>query len=431
MAWEPPERPDWVVAVNAGRVVPMSEEASLPLSRDALMGEARARLGMPDGGLADFGGPGFDAEAMLEPLDVLLPSLENEAELSLMGRWLARRFLLRLLEGRLQLMDLLRRDPGVVDETVDEPLFVAGAPRTGTTILHTLLAADPAHRVPEGWELLRPVPPPDPDPERYALDPRIALADRELRMPQTVVSGLLAIHEYGGRKPKECLSSMSFAFRSEEFTARHHVPSYERWLLDCDMKPAYEMHKLVLQVLQRRTSPADWVLKSPVHLHSLPTLLAVYPDARVAITHRDPLALLASLTSLIANLRWAHSDVVDYAEIGHAHVERYATSLGKLAAMTADGLLPEDPLHHSRYAEFMDDAMTVVAGLYDRFGRPLSDAAAKRMGETLAARPQGGEHGRHAYSVDDLGAEPAVLRERFRSYQEQFDVPDEVQIPAR
>jgi len=422
VSWKPPERPEWVQAINAGRVPPIAAEAALPLERDALLGEARARLGLPDGGIEDFCHAEFDADRFVEPLDRVLAALEEEAALTPIGRWLTRRFLLRLLEVRLQLMAWLRADPGVRDEPIEEPLFVAGAPRTGTTILHAMLAADPAHRVPLGWELLRPVPPPDPD--RSADDPRIGLADRELVLPQTVVSGLLAIHVYGGRRPKECLSAMSFAFLSEEFTARYDVPSYGAWLERCDMTPAYEMHRLVLQVLQRRSGPCAWVLKSPVHLHSLATLLRVYPDARVAVTHRDPLAMLASLTSLIATLRFAHSDAVDFRAIADAHARRYRASLSRLVEWTDAGLLPPAQLHHSRYQDFLDDPLEVLAALYARFGRPFSDDARARVRVALAARPQG-EHGEHDYSFEDLGLDRATLRAQFAAYQSRFGVPAE------
>ena len=157
MAWQPEPRPDWVLAVNAGDVSPITEVAALPLDRDALLAEARATLGMDGRGV-----DGFGSDEFLEPLDVLLPALEKEAELSVIGRFLTRRFLLRLLEVRAQTVAYVRDDPGVVDEEILEPVFVAGAPRTGTTILHALLAQDASVRVPEGWELLRPVPPPNP-----------------------------------------------------------------------------------------------------------------------------------------------------------------------------------------------------------------------------------------------------------------------------
>jgi hypothetical protein len=411
-----------VQAINAGRIPPIAAEAALPLELEPLLAEARACQGLPDGGVADFCHAEFDADRFVEALRRVLAALEEEAELTPIGRWLTRRFLVRLLEVRLQLMAYLRADPGVRDEPIEAPLFVAGAPRTGTTILHAMLAADPAHRVPLGWELLRPVPPPGPSDSSNG--PRVELADRELVLPQTVVSGLLAIHVYGGRRPKECLSAMSFAFLSEEFTARYHVPSYESWLARTDMTPAYAMHRLVLQVLQRRSGPAAWVLKSPVHLHSLPALFDVYPDARVAVTHRDPLTMLASLTSLIATLRWAHSDSVDYRAIAQAHAERYVASLGRLAPWTDAAQLPPAQLHHSRYQDFLDDPLAVMAALYARFGRPFDAGARARVREALAARPAA-LHGEHDYSFDDLGLDRAALRARFRSYQERFAVPDE------
>ncbi|MDJ0847966.1 MAG: sulfotransferase [Myxococcota bacterium] len=425
MSWQPPERPDWVLAVNRSQTGPLAEEAALPLARDALLGEAAARQGCAGSAAAltaAFGRPGFEAEPAIENLDRLLHALESEAHLTTIGRVLTRRFLLRLLEVRLQLMACLDEDPGVVDEAIVAPLVVAGAPRTGTTILHTLLAADARHRVPLGWELLRPVPPPPEDAEACTADPRVALADRELQGPQTVVSGLRAIHEYGGRRPKECLSAMSFAFQSEEFTARYAVPHYERWLVSSDMSPAYRLHRLVLQVLQRRRPGTKWVLKSPVHLHALPTLFETYPDARVAVTHRDPLTLLASLTSLIANLRWAHSDAVDADEIARSHVRRYQATLERLVDWTESSALPSRQLHHSRFVDFQQDALAVVRGLYDRFGLAWSPDAERAMCEALDDHPADA-HGRHAYRRNALGADPAALRPAFARYQARFDVP--------
>lgn len=428
MSWQPPERPDWVLAANEAKAGPIAEEAALPLTRDALLGEAAARQGRPAGSVAAltaaYGRPGFEAEPAIENLARLLAALEDEARLTTIGRLMTRRFLLRLLEGRLQLMAYLDEDPGVVEEEIEAPLFVAGAPRTGTTILHALLAADPRNRVPLGWELLRPVPPPPNDPEACASDPRIALADRELVGPQTVVSGLRSIHEYGGRKPKECLSAMSFALQSEEFTARYAVPSYERWLVSSDMTPAYRIHRLVLQVLQRRRQATAWVLKSPVHLHALPTLLETYPDARVAITHRDPLTLLASLTSLIANLRWAHSDTVDPAEIARAHVRRYRSSFERLVDWAGSGALPSGQVHHSRFADFQRDALAVVAQLYEQFGIAWSRESEASMRQALGDNPAG-RHGKHAHSREDLGEDPEILRAAFARYQARFEVPSD------
>jgi hypothetical protein len=422
MSWSPPERPEWVRAINAGEIAPISEEAALPLDLDSLVGEAASRQGRSGESVGPFDHPDHPVEPAFEALGRFLHALEDEAPLTTMGRWMTRRFLLRLLEVRLQIVSYLERDPGVQDEEIITPLFVAGAPRTGTTILHTLLATDTRHRVPLGWELLRPVPPPSPEPAEFPADPRISLADRELVRPQTVVRGLLSIHEYGGSRPKECLSAMSLAFQSEEFTARYAVPSFARWLENSDMSPAYRMHKLVLQILQRRSARTSWVLKSPVHLHDLPTLFATYPDARVAITHRDPLTLLASLTSLIANLRWAHSDSVSASSIAADHIRRYSRTFDQLVAWSDEEALPLEQIHHSHFADFRQEPIETVQGLYGKFGIPWSNEAEAAMRTSLAENPSD-RHGGHVYSREDLGGEPAELRQTFARYQSRFAVP--------
>jgi Sulfotransferase family len=417
MAWQAPPRPEWVRAANAGEIPPISEIARLPFDRDALLREARAELGV-DGKGAD----GFGDDDFLEPLEVLLPALEREAALTVLGRWITRRFLLRLLQVRAQTVAYVRRDPGVRDEVIERPVFVTGAPRTGTTILHALLAQDPRSRVPEGWELLRPVPPPDP--AGYPDETRVELAERELRTPALVTGTLDAIHEYRGRMLKECVSSMSFVLRSEEFTARYHVPSYAAWLGACDMAPAYEWHRLVLQILQRRLRTERWVLKSPVHLHSLPTLLAVFPDARLVVTHRDPLAVLGSVTSLVATMRWTHSDEVDYPDIGSYHTDLYSASLDRLVDLTECSALAGRPVHHTHYDAFMRDPLGTVAAVAGAIGVPIDERAANAMRAYLDEHPQGA-HGAHRYSFDDLHLEPGDARARFARYQTYFHVANE------
>ncbi len=420
------ERPPWVQLVNAGGVPAIADVARLPFRLDAMLAEVRATEGIDDGGDRDFGDPARLGD-FREPLEVLLPALEREADLSVLGRFLARRQLLRLLRVRVQIARYLLADPGAADEPIEQPLVVTGAPRTGTTILHALLACDPTLRAPLGWELLLPVPPPRPGqdtgPETAA---RVALAESELRGFAGADPELDAIHEYGARNPKECLSAMSFAFRSEEFVVRYDVPSYTEWLGATDMRPAYEAHRLVLALLQRRYSARpQWVLKSPVHLHSLSTVLDVYPDARLAVTHRDPLAVLGSVSSLVAHLRWVHSDRVDLPAIGRYHADLYARSLNALVAPTDPRLLEPGRLHSGSYASLVASPVEAAADCYRTWGRAMPPAAWEKMGAYVADRPRG-RHGSHEYSFASLGLDLAVERERFAPYTDHFQVPTAV-----
>ncbi len=419
MTWQPEPRPEWALAINRGDVPLIAETASRPLERDELLSEARAGLGLDTS--AGIGAIAGD-DSFLEHLAVLLRALEDEAELTLIGRWLTRRFLVRLLEVRFQIAAYLRSDPGVTGEVVAAPLFVTGAPRSGTTILFGVLDCDPALRAPQGWGLLRPVPPPNPD--GHPDVGRVMLADRELRQMQTVVPALDAIHQYGGRMPKECVSAMSLVFLSEEFTARYRVPSYAAYLETADMRPAYEAHRLVLQLLQRRYGDVRWLLKSPVHLRSLSTLLEVYPDARLAVTHRDPLKVLPSVTSLVATLRWAHSDRVDFAEIGRYHCDLYHGELDGLVLASQDGLLDAARTYHGHYADFVSDPLAAVTELYAHFGFPLEPAVEAVMARFLAERPKDAR-GPHDYAFADLRLDYEAERARFGPYQSWFGVPVE------
>jgi hypothetical protein len=419
VTWQAPPRPEWVQAVNRGEVLPIADGAARPLDPALLLDEARASLGLDHhAGVGAIDGD----DRFLEPLAVACAALEEEAQLTVLGRWITRRYLLRLLEVRFQLAAYLEADPGVREEEVRSPIIVTGAPRTGTTILYGLLSCDPALRVPEGWELLRPVPPPEPD--RFPDPGRLALADAELRLMPSVSANLDAIHEYSGRMPKECLSAMSFELLTEEIAVRYDVPSYHRHLRDADITPAYEMHKVVLQVLQRRWGPVQWVLKSPAHLGALPTILSVYPDARIVVTHRDPLTVLPSVSSLVATLRLAHSDAVDMPTIGRYHAELYGRYLDALVDADEQGVLDPARTHHGLYADFVADPMGSVRATYEGVGLELSPGAAAAMERHLVEKPKG-HKGEHRYSFDDLGLERDAERARFERYRTHFSVPEE------
>ncbi|NNE72674.1 MAG: sulfotransferase, partial [Acidimicrobiales bacterium] len=316
MSWSPPAPADWVNAANRGELAAYQPDAA-PFDAAALWGRPDPPAG----------------------LQVFCTALEAEADLTPLGRWATQRYLRRLVAQRHRLDEL-----PATENPVREPLFVIGAPRSGTTVTHRLLGADPNHRITEGWELLYPVG--DADDEAA----RIERAAAELTFPQSVAQGLGAIHTYSAHMPKECLSAMAFAFRTEEFISRYHVPSYVDWLRAADMAPAYAMHNRVLETLDP-TGKAHWVLKSPVHLQALPQLLAAFPDARFVFTHREPTAILASVSSLIATLRSAFSDVVDPIAIGRYHLDLYARSLDALVDHVDGGLLPADRVAHIRHAE--------------------------------------------------------------------------------
>jgi len=381
--------------------------------------DAASRLA---GGLRDFGGDEF-----LEPLRILLRGYETEARLTFLGRLAARRDTLSLLTNRLRLVDDRKRHPGIADERIRQPLFIVGLPRTGSTLLHHLLAQDPASRVAQAWEVMAPSPPPER--ARYETDPRIREAERQLRWLDLLAPDFKAIHPLGAQLALECIAIMGYAFLSPRFHTTYHVPTYQEWLERQDLRPAYQLHRCVLQHLQWRTPADRWVLKAPSHLWGFESLFATYPDALVVQTHRDPLTALASVASLTAVLQGAFTDHLDLAEIGLEVTRRWATGLERAMQVRRSGILPAERFLDVNYDELVADPLGVVRGLYAHFDLPFREETALRMRAHLADYPQG-KHGAHIYSLAAFGLDPGELAHRFKGYCEHFGIRPEGASPA-
>src|SRR5262249_57479292 len=135
-------------------------------------------------------------------------------------------------------------------------------------------------------------------------DARIGREDLESRIMDEIVPAMRTMHELAGDLPNECIFLFAHQFASDMWTGRFHIPSFAIWMGTHDLRPAYAYHKRLLQLLQWRYHKARWVLKAPSHLGRLRILFEVYPDARVVITHPDPLPVLASPPNFITSLTY-------------------------------------------------------------------------------------------------------------------------------
>ncbi len=414
MRWLPRDRPLWLRARNAaGRVRSALGLGHIRLDTAELMEGAVRRTG-----LSDFGGEGF-----LEPLQIFVDALDGEADLTPIGRVLARDEVTNWLVNRLEMTAAQHRHPEIADGEIRAPVFVTGSGRSGTSILHELLSQDPAHRVVRHWEALHPCPPPLAT--SYDDDPRIRRADRDVKRWERIAPAYATMHDGGGSAPQECIYLMAHEFRSDLLAGTYQVPSYAAWLARCDMGPAYALHRRMLQLLQWRCPGERWVLKAPSHLWTLQALLAEYPDARIVQTHRDPLRVAASMTSLAATLYWMRSDQVDVPQIARRSMRSIAFMLERSMQQRREGLLPEAQIFDVRYTDLMADPVGMLRRLYDHFGMKLTPEAESRMRSHLEQRPQS-RRGAHRYSFEDTGLDREAERQRFANYQRHFDVESEI-----
>ena len=281
-----------LAVLNAfGRVFPQNGSAFPTLAETALLNKACRLTGLDD----------FGDESFRQPLGILLRSLRTDARLNLVGRIVAHNDIVRLLCNRLCLVADRKRHPGIADQIIARPLFITGLPRTGSTLLHALLAQDPAARAPQTWEVMHPSPPPES--ARYRSDPRLARTARDLKWLDLLMPDFKKAHLIDASLPQECIAITGMAFISYVFESMFFVSSYRRWHEDVDKLPAYEFHRQFLQHLQWRCPGTHWVLKAPSHLMALDALFQVYPDAGIIMTHRDPVKVLASCASFTEMLR--------------------------------------------------------------------------------------------------------------------------------
>ena len=275
------------------------------------------------------------------------------------------------------------------------------------------------------WEVMHPWPPPEA--ATFETDPRIAAVDTHLRGIDRVLPDFKKIHPMGARLPQECVALTAHDFATMVFHTTHRVPSYQAWLESTDFRWVYASHRRQLQYLQWKAPAQRWILKSPGHLWALDALLAVYPDARIVQTHRDPVKVVASLTSLVTVLRSLASDAIDPREIAHDWTARLARGLERTMRVRDDAALPASQVFDVHFAELMADPIAMVRRIYAHFDLALDADAEARMRRFLADNPAD-KHGAHRYALAAAGLDPDTERRRYAAYRRRFGVTDETSV---
>lgn len=399
---------------NAATAGPRTGVPEVKLTEQALLDAARSNTG-----LADFG----DEADWREGFQRLVQSLNEEARLNAVGRLIAFNELLRHLENRLRVTEDLRRHPEILDVEIVKPLFMVGLPRTGSTIMHDLLAKDPANRVPMTWECHLMSPPAEA--ASYETDPRIAVCEQHFEQTsRALIPEFQALHEMGALLAQECLMLNAFDFKSIIFANQFRIPGYQSWVEHSDPTPVYRTHKRQLQYMQWRNPRERWVLKSTGYHWGLAAICEVYPDARIVMTHRDPLKLIASHCSLVSMACSMGSDEVDRLEIGQMWSKSWEEAMRRGVAFRESGHPAARGAFDMHFAEILKDQVGMAQRIYEHFDIPMSMEALHRMRSFIAGNPRD-RHGTHRYTLEQFGLDRSKERARYRFYQDYFKVAEE------
>ena len=414
-SFDRPYRPAAIAVANRiGRALSKVGIGGQAITVQGVLSDARRKVG-----LDDFGDQGF-----LEPLEILVDSINREARLNPVGHMIIRGRIVGILSNKLVAQDTIKRHPEISDIPVEAPIVVAGLARTGTTMLHRLIAQDPGIRSLASWEAINPAPAKRKSGQKK--DPRFAQAAAAAKGLKYMSPGFFAIHPAEPDAPEEEVILLEQAFLTTTPEAMMNVPTYSRWLEKQDHVPAYRTLKRMMQYLQWQRPGVGrnvrWVLKTPHHQEYFDPLLEVFPKATLVHTHRDPLKTSPSLFSMLTHLQMIFSDEVD----PHQVAEHW---LGKIENMALRALATRERVNDRgfidvSYYDLIKDPVPQVARIYQAAGLELSAATLSAMQASRRVNKQH-KYGRHKYSLADFGLTEDDVESRIATYRARFDVPYE------
>ncbi len=376
--------------------------AEIKLEKDDLIRTARRTTGLHDLG-KDF----WD-----EPLDRLIHALNTEAALHPAGRFISRQRLINLLATRLRAEYWFRRHPGILEEPLYPVWMIIGLQRTGTTLLHRLLTADPENRVLLSWEALNPVPLKG---ELHTCDDRIQIARTSEKALKLMAPGFFAIHPVEHLAPEEDILLLDVSFLSTTPEATTNVPSYAAWLEGTDQSLAYAYAAKLMKLLQWQRPGTRWVLKSPHHLEFLDLVVRYFSKVHFIWTHRNVHQSIPSFLSMVTHSQSIFSDQTDPGRVARHWVRKTGYILSKGMDFRMD-MSPENRFFDLFYEDFIADPVTHLQNYYHQHRLPTGHLVSNfEKARNLNPR---GKYGLHSYSVKDFGITDAYIDDHTMAYQE-------------
>ena len=357
-------------------------------------------------GLDDFGG---DDDNYIEALSVLLDAYRTEADLTEFGSKMQRFFARNALVARLVSEAAFTQYPQHVDVAIERPIFVTGLPRTGTTAVHRLLAADPRHQGLQLW--LAEFPQPRPPREAWSQNPVFQQMQEQFAKAHAADPEYTGLHFMTPDEVEECWQLLRQSLHSVSYETLAHVPSYAQWLAGQDWTRSYQRHRKNLQLIGLNDTEKRWVLKNPSHLFALEALMAVYPDALVVQCHRPAETIMASMCSLAQHTTAGWSNTFTGAVIGADSLETWSRGLRLFNTERAK----HDPaqFYDLEYSALVSDPVAAVADIYRHFGIELTDEARAAIVDTDEQSKQGPRAPKHTYSLADYGLTADQVKDTF------------------
>lgn len=367
----------------------------------------------------ELGSDDFGPGDYLPGLKVLLQSMDYDPHFHEAGRRRAWGMVVGVLRGRAQAYASMRAHPGFDARSVLSPVVITGVPRTGTTALHRLMAVDPRFQGLQTWLLDSPRP--RPSVEAWDSDPDYRRTVAQLEAQYAASPEHRAAHHRAAEEVHECCMVLRQSFVSNLWNCSWSAPTYDAWRQSSSEAAAYAHYKRCVQLIGANDPDKRWLLKNPGHIEQLDLLMAVFPDARVIQTHRDPAKAVPSLVSLLMQMH-------PLLEEGRAE-QRGRIMLRREVAKWSQAVQRCDAIRAAHpgqvldvvHAEFHAEPMQVLERIYAFIGMDIPDETRAAFARRIAEKPEL-QHGVHRYRIEDYGMTAEEAREPFGDYIARYDL---------
>ena len=386
------------------------ERWGIPLTR--MDAETLHQLAERETGLNDFGDPYYR-----EGLEVLLRSIEKDANLHFFGRFSTRMVLINYMSQRLLFVEAQKRTPDVFRSEINAPFIITGIPRSGTTILHRMMAVDPRNSGLPLWRLLRPFPP------FGKKDSRQSIAQWELKFRRPIFPEMDSKHVIREDREEECIWMLGLTFHSVAFWVIAPVASFADWLISQNQQKYYQEYSLLLKVQQQVVPEKHLIMKAPDHMPNLGALLSAVPNARIVQLHRNPTTCLTSLNSLFYSTHRAVTNDINPQRLAEVNKKMFTYYL-KMSHSHRSNPAITNAVLDVQYEQLVADPMKTVKDIYAHFGVPWSDEYEERLKNFLSNHPKD-KHGVHHYTPEQFGQSADELNAHFASVSDDVRMPTE------
>jgi hypothetical protein len=400
------------------QILEFTEAEPVDLDIDRMLAEAIEQAGLT-AATAELD----DTDGFTDRLRVHVAAIEADEGLRRLTRGSLRQRIVRLLRNRLSLTELIQRYPEIESIPIERPFIVVGMPRSGTTHLVNLIAADPRRRALPYWESQDPIPARGQGPDIFGVDPRYARAKSEHDALMASAPVVAAMHDRFPEAIEEEVELLDLDLASYVLEWHARVPDWRDYYLGLDQARHYAYMKKVLQALTFLRGPRTWVLKSPQHCEQLGPLMATFPDATVAFTHRDPVSVIQSAITMMAYSDRLRRNSIDPQWLLDYWSDRVHRLLSA-CVRDRDLVAPERSIDIN-FHQLNGNEMPVLERLYQCADVDLPPKVQQRFQRYLDGNPRG-KHGRIRYELErHFGTSAEELRGRFGFYFDKFDVRPE------